>query len=157
MECTVNDLLGMVGKSACCSRWFRMTQEMIDVHAELVEDRQFIHVDPVRAAKTPLGGSVAHGFLTLSMLSAMAYDAQPRLAGEAHSVNYGFNRLRFLAPVRPGSRIRGCFVLQSVEERIPGEITLTWSVEVEIEDHPKPALAAEWINRHYVAGDSESA
>ena len=151
MNRSLDELRGMVGQLVGFSRWFRMTQEMIDAHAEITEDRQFIHVDPERAARTSLGGPIAHGFLTLSLLSAMAYDAQLRPAGTSCSVNYGFNRLRFLAPVRPGGQVRGRFLLDSVEERAPGEITLTWKVEVEIEGHPKPALVAEWINRHYVA------
>ncbi len=141
----------MIGKRTGLSRWFTMAQGMIDTHAELVGDLQFIHIDPERAARTPLGGTIAHGFLTLSMLSAMANDAQLRPTDAAYSVNYGFNRLRFLAPVRSGTRIRGSFRLKSIEERRSGEITLIWDVEVEIEDHPKPALVAEWINRHYFA------
>ena len=133
------------------SRWFTVTQAMINAYADLMEDRQFIHVDPARAARTEFGGTVAHGFLTLSMLSAMVSDAQPSPAGTAHSVNYGFNRLRFLAPVRPETRVRGSFLLKSLEERMQGEVTVTWNVEVEIEGHPKPALVAEWIIRHYLA------
>ncbi len=147
---TVSDISGMVGQPPCRSRWFTMTQGMIDTHANLVEDRQFIHVDPVRASSSPLEGTVAHGFLVLSMLSAMAYDALPVFTGTTHSVNCGFNRMRFVSPVRPEARIRGSFLLKVFEERVQGERTLTWDVEVEIEGHPKPALVAEWIVRHYL-------
>jgi len=147
---TPDQLREKVGQALPPSRWFRVTQAMIDAHAEITEDRQFIHIDPVRAAETPFGGTVAHGFLTLSMLSAMAYDAQPPIGGAALSVNYGMNRLRFVAPVPAGSRLRAHFSLAGIDERKPGEITLTWGVEVEIEGQPKPALVADWLQRHYL-------
>lgn len=146
----VADLAALTGRHVGTSRWFEIDQAMIDAYAELVEDRQFIHIDPDRAGATPFGGTVAHGFLTLSLLSAMAYDALPDLDGMAMSVNYGFDHLRFIAPVRAGSRVRGVFALDALEERKPGEITLTWGVTVEIEGKPKPALAARWINRYYL-------
>ena len=144
------ELKAMVGQPVGTSRWFPMTQAMIDAHAKIVEEDQWIHTDPGRAAVSPFGGTVAHGFLTLAMLSAMAYDAQPDVRGAAMGVNYGLNRLRFLNPVPAGSRIRAHFTLNSVEQRRPGEITFTWGVEVEIEGQDRPALVAEWINRRYV-------
>jgi len=151
MSCfTVDQLRAMTGQQVGISRWFDMTQAMIDAHAEIVQDRQFIHIDPARAAETPFKGTIAHGFLTLGMLSAMAYDAQPGIEGAVMSVNYGLNHLRFLAPVPAGARIRARFTLNAVEERKPGEITLIWGVTVEIEGQNKPALAAEWIQRHYI-------
>lgn len=150
MAWSVDQLRNRTGQRLGTSRWFPITQAMIDTHARMVEDEQWIHIDPERAAAGPFGAPIAHGFLTLSMLSAMAYDAQPEVDGEAMSVNYGFDRLRFLAPVRAGARIRGHFTLKRVDERRPGEVTLSWAVEVEIESEPKPALAAEWINRHYL-------
>jgi acyl dehydratase len=105
-------------------------------------------VDPERAAATRFGGTVAHGFLTLSMLSAMAYDAMP-LRGEM-SVNYGFDRIRFLAPVPSGARVRARFALAGSEERSPGETTHHWDVTVEIEGAAeRPALVARWITRRY--------
>ena len=104
----------------------------------------------VTEAGTPFGGTIAHGFLTLSMLSAMAYDAQPDIDGQVMGVNYGLNHLRFLAPVPAGSSIRAHFTLNTVEERKPHEITVTWGVEVEIKDRPKPALVAEWVQRRYL-------
>ncbi len=139
-----------VGQPIGTSRWFPVTQDMIDTYSGIVEDDQFIHTDPERAAQTPFGTTVAHGFLTLGMLSAMAYDAQPQIAGEAMSVNYGLNHLRFLTPVASNARIRGHFSLAALDERKPGEITTTWDVSVEIDGQPKPALVAEWINRHYL-------
>ncbi len=132
------------------SRWFEIGQDRIDAFARLCEDDQFIHVDPARAAATPFGSTIAHGFLTLSLLSAMAYDAQPSVEGVAMSVNYGFDRIRFLAPVPSGARVRARFRLADLEERKPGEITLHWDVSVEIEGEPKPALSARWLNRRYL-------
>jgi len=144
-------LRAKVGSPVGTSRWFDITQPMIDSYARIVEDDQFIHTDPARAALSPFGTTVAHGFLSLGMLSAMAYDAQPQIAGEVISVNYGLNHLRFLAPVPSNARIRGHFTLNVLEERKLGEITTTWDVSVEIEGQNKPALVAEWINRHYLA------
>ncbi len=143
-------LRAQIGGAPFVSRWFEVGQERIDAFAQVCEDDQFIHVDPSRAAQTPFGGPIAHGFLTLSLLSAMAYDAQPALDGIAMSVNYGFDRIRFLAPVPAGARVRARFVLADLEERKPGEITLHWDVTVEIEGAEKPALAARWLNRRYL-------
>ncbi|MCG6903021.1 MAG: MaoC family dehydratase [Rhodobacter sp.] len=150
MAHTVESLRDLTGKRVGTSRWFTITQTMIDAHADIVEDHQFIHVDPEKAARTPFGGTIAHGFLTLSMLSAMAYDAQPEIEGAEWGVNYGLNRLRFVSPVPAGARIRAHFTLNALEQRNPAELTLTWGVEIEIEDNPRPALIAEWINRYYL-------
>ena len=117
-----------VGTEVGVSRWFSVSQEKINTFADVTEDQQFIHIDPKRAAaETPFGGTIAHGFLTVSLMSAMAYDAQPKIAGVEMLVNYGFERLRFITPVPSGSRVRGRFVLASVEERKPGEITIKWN------------------------------
>ena len=148
---SVETLKKMIGQEAGTSRWFPITQDMIDAHADIVQDHQFIHTDPARAAQTPFGGTIAHGFLTLGMLSAMAYDAQPDIEGAELGVNYGLNHLRFLAPVPAGANIRAHFTLNGVDERKPGEITLTWGVSIEIEGQDKPALVAEWINRRYLS------
>lgn len=146
------ELTGMVGREVGVSRWFEMSQARIDAHADTTEDWQFIHVDPERAAReTPFGGTIAHGFLTLSLLSAMLYDAVPRIEGVAMGVNYGMNRMRFLSPVPAGARVRGRFVLKSAEETRPGEVTLIWDATVEIEGQERPALVAEWIGRQYLA------
>ena len=133
------------------SRWFEITQGRVDAFAEATEDRYFIHTDPVRArAETPWGGTIAHGFLTASLLSAMAYDAVPRVEEAKHGVNYGFDRLRFVSPVPVGSKVRGRFRLERCERSKPGEVTLRWAVTVEIEGSERPALAAEWITRQFL-------
>ena len=149
MAYTLETLKKKTGQQVGTSRWFTITQAMIDAHADTVQDNQFIHTDPEKAAQTPFGTTIAHGFLTLGMLSAMAYDGQPQIQGSAMSVNYGLNHLRFIAPVPAGARIRAQFTLIDADERKPGEITLTWGVSVEIEGQEKPALVAEWLQRHY--------
>lgn len=143
----------MLGKEIGVSKWFDITQERIDAFADLTEDWQYIHVDPERAAETPFGTTIAHGFLTLSMLSAMGMDAVPRLENAVMGVNYGFDKIRFLSPVPSGSRIRARFTLMSVDELKPGEMTMTYKVEVEIEGQDRPGLAAEWISRQYLQSE----
>lgn len=133
------------------SRWFAITQDRVDAFAQATEDRYFIHTDPERArAETPWGGTIAHGFLTASLLSAMAYDAVPRVAEAKHGVNYGFDRLRFVSPVPVGSNVRGRFRLDRVDRARPGEVTLRWGVTVEIEGGERPAIAAEWLTRQFL-------
>ena len=138
------EVASMVGRTFV-SRWITVDQQRIDAFAKVTEDEQFIHVDPGRAAATAFGGTVAHGFLTLSLLSAMAYSALPRIEGIAHGVNYGFDRVRFVHPVRSGSRVRGHFTLQAVTPRSAREWQLSYEVSVEIEGVQKPALAATWL------------
>jgi acyl dehydratase len=139
-------LVAMAGSFEAVSSWVEVTQPMIDAFAELTNDRQFIHVDADRAkAKTPFGGTIAHGFLTLSLISQMAYEVLPAPAEAVMSINYGFDKLRFLSPVRGGSRIRARFKLLEFTERRPGEMLSRHSVTVEIEGMDKPALAAEWL------------
>lgn len=150
MAVSVQDYKGMVGQELGVSRWFEMDQKRIDTFAECTEDFQFIHVDPDQAAATPFGGTIAHGFLTLSMLSAMAYELFPELEGAKMGVNYGLNKVRFLAPVRSGKRIRGRIKLLEVSERHPGVLQSTYEVAVEIEGEDKPALLAEWVGLAYV-------
>ena len=148
---TVDQLSEKVGEEIGTSRWFPVTQAMIDAHAETTQDHQFIHTDPARAkAETPFGGTIAHGFLTLSLLSAMAYDALPELAGARMGVNYGFNRLRFLAPVPAGTDLRARFTLTTLDCDTAGQVTLILGVTVEIRGQDKPALVAEWITRRYL-------
>lgn len=125
------------------SRWYEITQERINAFADVTEDRQFIHLDVAQMA--PHGGTMAHGFLTLSMLSAMSYDVQPEVPGLVQSLNYGFDRLRFVCPVRAGQRIRGRFAVAEVVEK-PSRYDVTWDVSVEIEGVEKPAIVAKWIN-----------
>lgn len=146
---TLDEFRAMVGQEMGVSEWTTITQDQIDTFAECTDDHQYIHVDPQAAAKTPFGGTIAHGFLTLSMLSSMAYQ-MPSIEGTAMAVNYGFNKLRFVSPVRSGARIRGRFVLKAFEEIRPGEIQTTMTVSVEIEGQDKPALVADWLGRRYM-------
>lgn len=131
--------------------WMTITQAQIDAFADCTHDHQFIHIDPVAAAKTPFGSTIAHGFLTMSLLSAMAYQ-MPEIDGTVMAVNYGMNKMRFVSPVKVNARIRGRFVLAKVEEIRPGEIQTTMAVTVEIEGQDKPALVAEWLGRRYFGG-----
>ncbi len=146
----LDDLAAREGQEMV-SRWFPITQSRIDAFAEATEDRYFIHTDPARAkAETHWGGTIAHGFLTASLMSAMAYDAVPRVEEARHGVNYGFDRLRFVSPVPTGSNVRGRFRLGEVDRSKAGEVTLRWAVTVEIEGGAKPAIAAEWITRQFL-------
>ncbi|WP_272008954.1 MaoC family dehydratase [Roseovarius sp. ZX-A-9] len=131
------------------SRWFKVDQSRIDAFADATDDWQFIHTDPDRAAQTPFSGTIAHGFLSLSLLSAMYYDALPFPPEVTRSVNYGFDKLRFLSPVRAGARVRGVFRLIKSDDATPGQVSNTWSVRVEIEGTDKPALIARWLTRYY--------
>lgn len=142
------DLTSELGRESF-SRWLTVDQTRIDGFADVTEDHQFLHVDPARAAQTPFGGTIAHGFLTLSLLSAMGYEAFPDLPGQTASVNYGLDRIRFVAPVPSGARIRGRFALAEVDQIAPDTLSLTHDVAVEIEGSDKPALVARWISRHY--------
>lgn len=121
---------------------------MIDQFAEVTIDRQFIHIDPERAVLTPFGGTVAHGFLTLSLLSRL-YETTPRppMPNLRMTVNYGFDRVRFVQPVRSGSRIRSAVNLVTVEEKRPGQFQQSCEVAVEIEGADKPALVATWLSQ----------
>ena len=142
---------GLIGREIGASGWHQIDQAMIDAFAELTFDQQFIHVDPVRAGATALGGTVAHGFLALSLLSHFAYQVVPPLAGAVMSVNYGIEKLRFLAPVRAGARVRGRFAMKDLRERRAGEWLLVLDVRVEIEGGDKPALIAEWLGLHVIS------
>lgn len=135
-----------VGAELGVSAWHLIDQGMVDRFAGVTGDFQFIHVDPVRAAaETPFGGTIAHGFLTLSMLSTLLAEVMPRIEGTRTSINYGFDKIRFLTPVKTGSRIRGRFVLKELTERGRGEVLFKNEVTVEIEGGGKPALVAEWL------------
>jgi len=149
---TTSELQSLVGQQVGVSRWFEVSQARIDAFADCTEDRQFIHVDPEAAQTTPFGGTIAHGFLTLSLASAMSYDAVAPLEGAVMGINYGFDRLRFLAPVRAGSRVRGRFRLLSAEDRGAGRWLLKHEITVEIEGDDKPALITEWLGMQVMAG-----
>lgn len=145
-ELTADQMAARVGEETV-SDWVLVDQAMIDRFADATGDHQFIHVDPERAAATPFGGTIAHGFLTLSlmpMLAARVSDA-PVLAGRTMGVNYGGDRVRFVSPVRSGSRVRGRFKLLSFGEEKPGRYRQVTGFTVEIEGQDKPALTAEWI------------
>jgi acyl dehydratase len=147
---SIEEIKWKVGQETGVSDWILIDQARIDTFAEITEDPQFIHIDPEAAAKTPFGGTIAHGFLTLSLLSRMAADAMLRPEGVKMGVNYGFERVRFLAPVRSGKRVRGRFTLTRMDEKRPGQWQFTHNVTVEIEGEDKPALIAEWIGLIFV-------
>jgi acyl dehydratase len=134
-----------IGTEIGVSDWIDVGQERIDRFADATDDHQFIHVDPALAAQTPFGGTIAHGFLSLSLLSRMAADVMLVPDTTRLAVNYGFDRVRFLAPVRSDARVRGRFVLKDVREKAPGQLLLAHGVTVDIEDEQKPALLADWL------------
>jgi acyl dehydratase len=135
----------LVGQEIGVSSWHVIDQKRIDSYADVIEDHQFIHVDPERAKATPFGTTIAHGFLTMSLLSVMSYEVMPAIEGTAMGVNYGFDRLRFMAPVKSGKRVRGRFTLAKAELRRPKELQSVTHVSVEIEGEAKPALVADWL------------
>jgi len=141
----------MVGNEIGVSSWHLVDQPRIDTYADVIEDHQFIHVDPERAKETAFGTTIAHGFLTMSLLSVMSYEVMPVIAGTTMGVNYGFDKLRFISPVRSGKRVRGRFVLAEAKLRKPNELQSRTSVTVEIEGEDKPALVAEWLGLIYFA------
>jgi acyl dehydratase len=135
----------LIGTEVGLSSWIAIDQARINAFAQTTHDSQSIHVDPEAAKSSVFGGSIAHGFLTLSLLSAMAQEALPQIVSAKTGVNYGINSLRFVAPVRSGKRVRGRFVLVAVSDRSPGVVQATLGVRVEIENEPKPAVVAEWL------------
>jgi acyl dehydratase len=144
------EIRARIGEEVGVSSWLTIDQMRIDQFADATEDRQFIHVDPEAAVQTQFGGTIAHGFLTLSLLSRMAAEAILVPSGLKMVVNYGFDRVRFLAPVRSGKRARGRFTLDSVEEKAPGQVLTRHTVTVEIEGEEKPALTAQWLGLMFV-------
>lgn len=144
----LSDMKSKIGEAIGSSGWYLLDQDRINAFAETTEDRQFIHVNPEMAKATPFGGTIAHGFLTLSMLAAMMETALEKPDVQM-SVNYGFNKVRFLSPVKSGKRVRGHFKLLELEEKRPGQWQQTVEVTVEIEGEEKPAMLAEWIFMHF--------
>ena len=132
------------------SKWFKVDQELINSFAKVTQDNQFIHIDHDKAKRTKFGATIAHGFLTMSLLSAMYYDAVPETEGMKMGINIGFDKLRFLAPVKCNDNIRGVFMLSKIAEQHAKIITITWSTKVEIEGNSKPALLASWIEQQYL-------
>ena len=147
---SIEEIQERVGREIGVSGWLMVDQKAIDAFADVTQDHQFIHVDPEAAARTPFGGTVAHGFLTLSLLSRMAADAMLRPETVRMGVNYGLDKVRFIAPVRSGKRVRGRFRLDRVEEKLPGQWQFVHNVTVEIEGEDKPALIADWIGLIFV-------
>jgi len=146
----LDEIRGRVGEEVGVSSWLTIDQQRIDEFADANEDRQFIHTDPQAAAQTPFGGTIAHGFLSLSMLSRMAAEGMLVPDNIRMAVNYGLDRVRFIKPVSSGKRIRGRFRLDSVDEKAPGQVLLRHTVTVEIEGEEKPALTAEWLGLLFV-------
>ncbi len=132
------------------SSWLLIDQPMINAFADLTNDHNYIHVDPEKAAQPPMGGTIAHGLLTLSLLPSFAAEAMSDTNNFKMAVNYGYDKIRFLTPVHSNKRIRGRFKTLSLTEIRPGEWRKLTGVTVEIEDAPKPALIAEWLTLHYV-------
>lgn len=140
-----SELQSLVGTEIGVSEWAVMDQDRINQFADVTEDHQFIHINEEAAKQTPFGGTIAHGFLTLSMLSKFSEGSGLVIEGVKMGVNYGFEKVRFLAPVPSGSKIRGRFNLKSADEKKPGQFLLTYEVSVEIEGQEKPALIADWL------------
>jgi acyl dehydratase len=147
---SLDEIRTRTGEEVGVSSWLNVDQARIDAFADATEDRQFIHTDPAAAAQTPFGGTIAHGFLSLSLLSRMAAEAMLIPDGVKMAVNYGLDRVRFLAPVRSGSRVRGRFTLDSIEEKAPEQLLMRHTVTVEIEGEEKPALTAIWLGLIFV-------
>ncbi|MES2288396.1 MAG: MaoC family dehydratase [Pseudomonadota bacterium] len=148
---TADELKALVGKTIGTSQWLTVDQDMINKFADATGDHQFIHVDVEKAKLTPFGGTIAHGFLSLSLMPVLTDTADlPRLENIRMGVNYGGNKTRFLAPVRSGKRVRGHFKLLEIEEKRPGQWQQTVEYTLEIEGEDKPALIAEWISQFFV-------
>lgn len=145
------EMTALVGQTVGTSDWFEVSQERINKFAEATGDFQFIHIDEEKAKLTPFGGTIAHGFLTLSLIPVLTAESDcPRPANIKMAVNYGGNKTRFIAPVRSGKRVRGHFKLLELEEKRPGQWQQTMEITVEIEGEDKPALMAEWITQFFV-------
>ncbi len=142
---SLDEITARIGTVIGTSDWITIDQDRIDKFAEVTEDRQFIHTDPAAAANSMFGGTVAHGFLTLSLLSRFAADVMLVPPELKMAVNYGFNNVRFLAPVPVGARVRGIFTLANIEEKGPGRLLAHHDVMVDIDITEKPALTADWL------------
>ena len=146
-EYSITEMKKFLGSEVGLSDWVVINQERINKFAKLTEDEQFIHIDPERASKeTPFGGTVAHGFLTLSMLVKLAESALPKIIDVKVTINYGFDKIRFIHPVAANSKLRARFILKEVEERSLTQIMTKWDVSVEIKNVERPAIVATWVN-----------
>ena len=140
-----------IGYSAPPTSWFTVTQEQINSFADCTHDHQFIHCDPEKAAATPFGTTIAHGFLTLSMIAHFAKEFSVLVEGTTMGVNYGFDKVRFLSPVKVNSKIRANASVKDIVEKKTGQVLIKYDVSIEIENHPNPALVAEWLGMIYYA------
>jgi len=147
---TPEKMRSRIGQEIGVSDWLPIEQSMIDRFADLTYDHQFIHVDRVAATQTPFGGTIAHGFLVLSLLSKLSEGADMALDGVVMGMNYGFDKVRMTGPVRSGKRIRGRFVLKDFVERAPKQWLATLGVTVEIEGESKPAIVADWLSLQFL-------
>jgi len=140
-----DNVRSLIGSELGVSEWIGIDQARINAFADTTEDHQYIHVDPARAAQTPFGGTIAHGFLTLSLLPRMMQDVGAGMEGAVMGINYGFDKVRFLAPVKVDSRVRARAKLLDVQEKAPGQFLIKQEIAVEIENSGKPALVCEWL------------
>ena len=146
----IEELKSLVGQEVAVSEWFRVTQERVNQFADVTEDHQWIHSDPERAtAETPFGGTIAHGFLTLSLLSHLTSTSIQVKGDFKMAINYGLNKVRFVSPVPVGSAIQARLVLHAVEE-VRGGYQLAWNITVTVENAARPSLVAEWLVRYYL-------
>ncbi|HEY4548485.1 MAG TPA: MaoC family dehydratase [Pedomonas sp.] len=145
MTISADEFKALEGKHLGVSEWFLVDQARINQFAEVTRDFQFIHVNEERARATPLGGTIAHGQLTLSLVPTLAEEVMPVVDGITMGFNYGYDRVRFLSPVRSGKRVRGSFSLKTVDLSKPGRIAFCMEVTIEIEGEDKPALVADWL------------
>lgn len=146
----IEEFATRIGQEIGISRWFVIDQKRIDAFADCTDDHQFLHTNPVRAAQTPFGGTIAHGYLSLSMLSAIAYDALPEFERQSMAMNYGFDKIRFMAPVKSGTSIRGRFTLRACDKKTASDWLCRYTVAVDIEGAGRPALVAEWLTLHRI-------
>lgn len=144
-----SELQGLVGQEVGVSDWITVEQDRINTFADVTEDHQFIHVDEAKAKFTPFGTTIAHGFLTLSLLSKFAEQGSVAMEGAKMGMNYGFDKVRFLSPVPVGSKVRGRFSIKEAVEKRPGQFLITYDVTVDIEGGDKPALIAEWMGMQF--------
>ena len=148
---TPADIAKKTGEKLGTSEWVEMSQDRINQFAEATGDHQFIHIDEEKAKQTPFGGTIAHGFLTLSMIPYLSANSDmPRPEGVKMGVNYGGNKTRFVSPVRAGKRIRGHWKLVEMIEKNPGQWQQTSEITIEIEGEDKPALVCEWVMQFFV-------
>jgi acyl dehydratase len=150
IDIDVRTIASRIGQQIAVSDWLEVTQSRIDQFADATGDHQWIHVDPVRAAaELPSRSTIAHGFLTLSLLSPLIRESM-RFTGVRMAINYGLNRVRFVSPVPSGSRIRALIVLEAVDD-VSGGFQVTWKVTIERDGGDRPACVAEWVVRYYTA------